>query len=139
MIFTRDDIIKKFPWINKKGQKFIVSADYDGLICASLLNHIKGWKLVGYYNLESIWISSEAKKNKTDVIWVDLNILPRQGRSIGGHITSIKDEIAPGFDTSCNLNIIAKLNSSKFNKKFPMSTLLFFLWLYNIHIPKKIY
>ena len=138
MIFTRNDIIKKYPWINKKKQRFIVSANYDGLICASLLNHHKKWKLVGYYDLESIWISDDAKKNKNDIIWVDLNILPHQGRAIGGHIISIKNEAPKGFDTSCNPNILAGLNSSMFKKKFPLSTVLFLLWIYNIQIPKKI-
>ena len=138
MILNRKNIINKYPWINKRNQQFIISSDYDGIICASLLNHFKGWKLVGYYDMESIWISDNAKKNKNDIIWVDLNILPKQGRAIGGHIISIKDEQIPGFDTSCNPNIIAGLNSSNFKKKFPMSTLLFLLWIYNIHIPKKI-
>ena len=138
MIFTRNDIIKKYPWINKKRQRFIISADYDGLICASLLNHHRQWNLVGYYDLESIWISDEAKKNKNDIIWVDLNILPHQGRAIGGHIVSIADESLIGFETSCNPNILAELNSSMFRKKFPLSTLLFLLWIYNIEIPKKI-
>ena len=138
MIFNRDDIIKKYPWIDKKKQRFIVSADYDGLICASLLNHYKKWELVGYYDLESIWISDEAKKNRNDVIWVDLNILPKQGRAIGGHIVTVKDEILDGFETSCNPNILANLNSSQFKNKFPFSTLLFLLWIYDIEIPKKI-
>jgi len=138
MIFNRNDIIKKYPWINKEKQKFIISADYDGLMCASLLNHYKNWELVGYYDLESIWISDKAKKNKNDIIWVDLNILPKQGRAIGGHIVSIKDEVLKGFETSCNPNILANLNSSLFKNKFPFSTLIFLLWLYNIQIPKKI-
>jgi len=136
MIFTRKKIINKYPWINEKNHKFIISADYDGLICASLLNHFKQWELVGYYNLESIWLSDDALKNKNNLIWVDLNVIPKQGRSIGGHITSVADEIIPGFDTSLNPNMIAKINSSNFKKKFPLSTILLLLWVYNINIPK---
>tara|TARA_B100001123_G_C15198107_1_gene982172 strand:- start:447 stop:1373 length:927 start_codon:yes stop_codon:yes gene_type:complete len=138
MILNREDIINKYPWINETGHQFIISSDYDGIICASLLNHFKKWELVGYYNMESIWISDKAKKNKNSIIWVDLNILPKQGRAIGGHIVSIKDEQLSGFQTSCNPNIMANLNSSNFSRKFPMSTILFLLWLYNITIPKKI-
>ena len=134
MILNRKDIINKYPWMNEQGHQFIVSSDYDGLICASLLNHLKKWKLVSYYNLESIWISEDAKKNKNDIIWVDLNILPKQGRAIGGHIISIKNEKISGFSSSCNPNIITELNSSNFSKKYPMSTILFLLWIYNIHI-----
>ncbi len=136
MIFTRKNIINTYPWINKENHQFIISADYDGLICASLLNHFKKWKLVGYYNLESIWLSDEALNNKNNLIWVDLNVVPKQGRSIGGHITSIQDEIIPGFDTSLNPNMIAKINSLNFSKKFPLSTILLLLWIYNISIPK---
>ena len=136
MIFTRENIINKYPWIDEDNHQFIISANYDGLICAALLNHFKGWNLVGYYNLESIWLSDDALKNKNQLIWVDLNVIPKQGRSIGGHITSIKDEIVPGFDTSLNPNIIAKINSSNFKRKFPLSTILLLLWIYNVTIPK---
>lgn len=138
MIFNRKNIFNRFPWINEKNHKFIVSSNYDGLICASLLSHIMKWKLVGFYNLESIWISNEAKKNKNDLIWVDLNILPRQGRCIGGHITSIKDEKISGFESSCNMNSLANLNASNFKLKYPMSTVLFLVWLYKIKIPKRL-
>ncbi len=138
MIFNRNEIINKYPWINKTKQRFIVSADYDGLICASLLNHHKNWDLVGYYDLESIWISKEAQEHKNDIIWVDLNILPQQGRAIGGHIVSIKNESPEGFYSSCNPNLLAGIDSSMFKSKFPLSTLLFLLWMYKIDIPKKI-
>ena len=136
MIFTRSDIIKKYPWIHEEGHQFIVSSDYDGIICASLLSHFKGWELVGYYNLESIWIANKAKKNKKKIIWVDLNILPFQGRAIGGHIVSLGKEILKGFESSCNPNILAKIDASNFKKKFPLSTVLFLIWLYDIKIPK---
>lgn len=136
MILKRNNIIKQYPWIKNKKQKFIVSADYDGLICASFLNHYLNWELAGYYNLESIWISNSAIKSKEDLIWVDLNILPRQGRSIGGHIISIEGESHTGFETSCNPNIIANLTSNNFNRKFPFSTILFLMWLNNIQVKK---
>ena len=110
MIFNRNEIINKYPWINKTKQRFIISADYDGLICASLLNHHKNWDLVGYYDLESIWISKEAQEHKNDIIWVDLNILPQQGRAIGGHIVSIKNESPEGFYSSCNPNLLAGID-----------------------------
>ena len=100
-------------WLKNKNAKFIISADYDGLICASFLSHVLDWKLVGYYNMEKIWISDEGIKNRTDIIWVDLNILSQNGKSIGGHITMIDDVIPDGFTTSCNPNIIAKIKNFK--------------------------
>ncbi len=138
MILNRENILNCYPWMKDEERQFIISSDYDGIICASLLNHYKKWKLVGYYDMESIWLSKEAKKNKNEIIWIDLNILPVQGRAVGGHIISIKDEKIEGFNTSCNPNIIAGLNSLDFDKKFPMSTILFLMWIYQIQIPKKI-
>ena len=86
---------------NLKNKKFIISADYNGVICASFLSHILDWELVGYYDLESLWVSEENTKNYNDIIWVDLNILPKQGRAIGGHIVSLDGQTPKGFQTSC--------------------------------------
>ena len=68
MILNRKDIFKQFPWIKEKNKKFIISADYNGVICASFLTHILDWKLVGYYDLESLWVSEDNTKNYNDII-----------------------------------------------------------------------
>ena len=136
MILNRKDIIKKYPWINQKNKKFIISADYNGLICASFLSHIMNWKLVGYYDLQSLWISKEDIVNYEEIIWVDLNILPKIGKAIGGHIVSINKETPRGFETSCNPNLLAHLTSTNFQNKFPFSTLIFLLWIHNYQIKK---
>ena len=136
MILNRKDIFKQFPWIKEKNKKFIISADYNGVICASFLSHILDWKLVGYYDLESLWVSEENTKNYNDIIWVDLNILPKQGRAIGGHIVSLDGQTPKGFQTSCNPNLLLGLTSGNFKNKFPFSTLIFLLWLHNYQIRK---
>ena len=136
MIFDTVNIIKSYPWLIKKELPMIISSNYDGLISASLLYHYFGWNLVGYYNHESLWISDEAIKRKKEVIWVDLNILPKQGKAIGGQIVSVDGYIPNGFETSCNPNILNGLTSENFTSKFPFSTLIFLMWLHNIEIPK---
>ena len=112
----------------------VVSADYDGLICAALLHHYLSWKLEGYYDLKNIWISKKGLAEKKNLIWVDLNILPRQGRAIGGHIISLSGDIPDGFQSSCNPNILAGITASQFKRKFPFSTLIYLLWLHNVEI-----
>jgi len=139
MILNRNDIIKQYPWINERNQKFIISADYNGLICASFLSHILNWELVGYYDLESLWICEEDVVNYEEIIWVDLNILPKLGRAIGGHIVSLDNQTPRGFDTSCNPNLLMNLTSSNFKNKFPFSTLIFLLWLHNYQIKKTLF
>ncbi len=139
MILNRKDIITQYPWLKQKNHQFIISADYNGLICASFLTHMLNWELVGYYDLESLWISSEKIKNHNDVIWVDLNILPKLGRAIGGHIVSLPKQIPKGFKTSCNPNVLARLTSDDFQNKFPFSTLIFLLWIHNYQITKTLF
>lgn len=134
MVFNRKDLFKQFPWLKEKNRPMIISADYDGLICASFLHHYLNWEIVGYYDLETIWISEKGIIEKPNLVWVDLNILPKQGKAIGGHIISISNDIPIGFETSCNPNIIAQVNAQNFTNKFPFSTLIYLLWLHNVDI-----
>jgi len=138
MELLRKKIISDYPWLKEKNKHFMISADYDGIICASFLNHFLNWKLTGYYNMETLWLSENAIKNKSDLIWVDLNILPIKGRTIGGHIVSINDSIPKGFQTSCNPNLLLNINSKNFDKKFPFSTILFLMWIHNIYPKNKL-
>ena len=138
MVLNRIELLEKFNWLKEKNHSMIISADYDGLICASFLHHHLNWKLEGYYDLKNIWISESGLKKKKDLIWVDLNILPKQGRAIGGHVISLEDNIPKGFESSCNPNILANINSNEFKSKFPFSTLIYLLWMHNVSIQKNI-
>ena len=134
MVFKRNKMFSQFPWLRKKNLSMIISADYDGLICASLLHHHLNWQLEGYYDLNTIWITEKGVQEKQNLIWVDLNILPKQGKAIGGHIVSISGDIPSGFQSSCNPNILADITAGEFQRKFPFSTLIYLLWLHNIEI-----
>jgi len=136
MVFKRNELITRFPWLKEKNLPMVISADYDGLICAAFLHHYLNWKLEGYYDLNSIWISKKGFIEKKNIVWVDLNILPRQGRAIGGHIISLSGDVPNGFQSSCNPNILAGTTSSEFKRKFPFSTLIYLMWLHNVEIKK---
>ncbi len=134
MVFKRNELFSRFPWLQERNLPMIISADYDGLICASFLHHHLNWQLEGYYDLNTIWVSEKGIREKQNLVWVDLNILPKQGKAIGGHIISIAGEIPPGFQSSCNPNILAEITTGEFHKKFPFSTLIYLLWMHNIEI-----
>ena len=136
MQINRKNIFKKYKWLNEKKRPFIISSDYDGLICASFLSHYLDWQLVGYYDYNSIWLSEDAQKLKKKIIWVDLNILPKVGKSIGGQIVTMDGHTPLGFETSCNANIFANISSKDFIHKFPFSTLLLLMWLYDVQYKK---
>ena len=74
-MLNRKKIFQQFKWLKDKNRQFVISANYDGLICASFLSHFLNWELVGYYNMQTIWISESGVKNKKDLIWVDLDII----------------------------------------------------------------
>ena len=99
-----------------------------------MFHHYLNWNLVGYYDLTNIWISEKGIDEKKNLVWVDLNILPKQGRAIGGHIVSLNDDTPPGFQSSCNPNILANITADKFHMKFPFSTIIYLLWLNKIKI-----
>jgi len=139
MVFDRKILVKQFPWLVEKNMSMVISASYDGLICASFLHHFLGWKLEGYYDLTSIWVSNNAIKNRENLIWVDLNILPKQGRAIGGQIISDSTMIPDGFTSTSNPNIIANITANKFHQKFPFSTLIYLLWIHNVKIEKSLF
>jgi len=136
MVFQRNQILSTFPHLGEKQQPFIVSTHYDGLICAAFLHHYLDWQLAGFYDLTSLWLSKTALERKRELIWVDLNILPREGRSVGGQIVSPAGDLPPGFQSSCNPNILAGVTAREFSRKFPFSTILFLLWLHNTSIPQ---
>jgi len=138
MIFKRNELFSRFHWLKERNLPMIISADYDGLICASFLHHHLNWQLVGYYDLNTIWVSENGIREKQDLVWVDLNILPKQGKAIGGHIISISGEIPPGFQSSCNPNILAEITAGQFHRKFPFSTLIYLLWLHNFEIKNEL-
>jgi len=138
-MISRGTIFNKFNWLKDKNRYFIISSNYDGLICAAFLSHYLNWKLVGYYNMEKIWISDDGIQNKKDLIWVDLDILPKSGRTLGGHIVKLDDIIPQGFETSCNPNLLLDLSNKDFKKKYPLSTLAFLMWLFDIAPPSKLY
>ena len=105
-MIIRKNIFKKFQWLKDKNHSFIISADYDGLICSAFLSHFLDCNLVGYYNMEKIWISKEGLEQKKDLIWVDLDIVPKAGKTLGGHIVILDKQLPTGLKSSCNPNII---------------------------------
>ena len=56
MELLRKNIISDYPWLKEENNYFMISADYDGIICASFLKHYLNWNLAGYYNMETVWL-----------------------------------------------------------------------------------
>lgn len=82
---------KIFPWLYKDSNKvkgIIISPDTDGFISALLLNEIFSWKVVGFYDGKILTTIDETdfQKNKEDYIFIDVEILRPDIKSVGHHI-----------------------------------------------------
>jgi hypothetical protein len=110
----------------------IISNDLDGLLSAAFLHHHLGWQVSGYYDCATLWLSSPAKENKADLIWVDQDICHPACTAMGHHILTLTDRIPAALQNMLNPNLLAGVGAHAFTNKYPFSTILFLLWLYEI-------
>lgn len=142
----RDAIIAEFyPFIAPdKIRGMIIGNDLDALLSASLLKTIYGWDIVGIYDYTTLWYSADIpdfseKLIAGNYLAVDLDIYHAGIPSIGHHILELKDhENLPGHRLSLNPNLIRGISQQKFQHKYPMGTIHFLLWIFNIEFSEKI-
>ena len=122
---TREQIFQQYPWLKERNVHMVTHNDFDGLLTALIFHHVLGWKLVGLYDLEKLWISKDFKGNLEDIVYVDLDVTKMGCRSIGHHmVADISDHL--------NLNHLFGVGTKDYYWKFPLSTALFLFWLYEI-------
>ena len=80
-------------------------------------SHFLDWEFVGYFNMDTMWLPEVGIDS--DVIWVDFDIIPTLGRTLGGHIVKLGEDMA----ILVNPNILMDLSNNYFNQKYPLSTL----------------
>lgn len=123
-------IFDRRPWLLYKDNEQIIHNDLDGLLTGMLCRHFLGWKTVGVYDLENIWREEKYQKKLSVPIYVDLDITYPNIKSIGHHMLIETNKNA------INVNNVFGINSSNFTKKYPLGTVLFLMWLFNIPLPK---
>lgn len=132
---------RKFPWIYEKRKNMIVHSDFDGIMSAMLLHELNDWNVIGFYDLENVWIdkklfsaisNKELKRKLKSAIWVDVDIYHKEVRSIGHHILKFRiDDRIPEHINSLNSNLLRGIHHSKFHKKYPLGTIHFLMMLLN--------
>ncbi len=109
----------------------IIRPGLDGLLAATFLHHYLGWPIAGYYDDESLWLSPAARENWDRLVWVDLDICRPGCRSIGHQVLTKSSTLPAALKHCCNPNLLAGLGAVRFDSRYPFSTVLFLLWLYN--------
>jgi hypothetical protein len=116
----------------------IIGNDLDSLLSACLLKTKFGWDVSGIYDYVSLWYSEEnsnfmEKLLSGRYIGVDLDIYHPNIPSIGHHILELDSgSNLPGHRLTLNPNFIRGIGVKDFKRKYPLGTVHFLIWLFDI-------
>ena len=134
---SRKRLLRQFPWAAEHDQKMVIAANLDGLLSAALLHHHFGWRIVGYYDDEELWLAEEESR-LDDLIWVAIPACRQEFRSISTAVMTTDSQVPDSLAGCCNPNLVAGIGAEAFDLRYPFSTLLFLLWLHNVPVRKNL-
>ena len=118
----------------------IIGNDLDSLLSATLLKTKFGWNIVGIYDYSNLWCSKGIEDFKRKIlerkfVAIDLDIYHPSVPSIGHHILEFDySDILPYHCLSLNPNFIRGINLKNFRRKYPLGTVHFLTWLFDIDV-----
>lgn len=140
-MLNRQLILKRYPWLRPSAEKVdvVMGDDLDAALSTVLYLHTHpNARLIGLYRgYERVFYSTVSWEKVLRAIWLDLDIYHPACRSLGHHIVRFsKQDRLPGLKKSCNLNeLVGRTVQHEFSQKYPLGTIHFLLWLYQIEIP----
>lgn len=121
-------IRQRFPWLDEEGKMMVSSLDLDGIVSAMLMQSLLGWKLVGFYDAQKLWVVAGVDPFSGEVIFLDHDIYRDKIPSVGHHMLQWKEDIElPGHKCSLNPNLLRGITAQEFGRKYPFATLHFLL------------
>lgn len=135
--FRREDVLARFPWMNRRDQRMVVGTDLDALVSSVLAHHVLGWEIAGFYDLTSIHRSADVGTTRelADAVWLDLDISRPSVRSVGHHILQMDDGPLDAHIQTLNPNLLRGVTVQDYGRKYPLATLHLLLWLWNVDPP----
>lgn len=134
---TKAEIFRTFPWLNQKDLGMVVGTDFDGLLSAAFMHEKQRWKIIGFYDLETLWYSGGGKNQLRKAIWMDLDIYHPQIRSIGHHILKYRqDDEVLHHCQSLNPNLLRGMYHGNFQQKYPLGSIHLLIWLLDYKVPQ---
>lgn len=112
----------------------VMTNDIDGLLSASILREVKGWKTECFYDLTNCYSIEEKRGNSSTRVWVDTSLTGNQ-KAFDNHVgrtddKDIKNELA------INPNLIANVTSQNYYEKYAGSTALLIWSIYDLPLPQ---
>jgi len=147
---SREQIFTNYNWLRKNSKflNIIIGDDLDAALSSTLYLHLHPTsRIIGIYKKfteiyfsRNFFTTFQDLINSPDTIWLDLDIYSRNCKSLGHHVVRWSDkDILEGFNSSLNINELFRISVKHFNNKYPLGTIHFLLWLYDIQIPKQRY
>ena len=126
------DIIKKYPWIVEKGQKYILSPDSDGFLCGLLVTNYLGGEIVGFYDGKIALVKKGI--NTKDCIFIDVDINRTKIKSVGHHMVTYNKRLTHtniNYSNCIQPNILRNFDGKNdFQKKYPFATIHLLLGIF---------
>lgn len=117
-------IQEQFPWLNEPDHPMVCSLDLDGLVSAMLMESLLGWRLVGFYDAQRLWVRSDVDIFSGEVVFLDHDIYRESIPSVGHHMLQWQKDIPlPGHQRSLNPNLLRGITAEEFGRKYPFGTL----------------
>ena len=119
----------------------IIGNDLDALLSAALLKTLFDWNVVAIYDYQIIWYEADCRfrenLNSGRYVAVDLDIYHSNIPGLGHHVLEVsKDNRLEKHRLSLNPNFICGVNCENFRNKYPLGTIHFLLWLFEITLPE---
>ncbi|UCD38818.1 MAG: hypothetical protein JSW54_04885 [Fidelibacterota bacterium] len=127
---SRKEIFQRFPWLRDRDRPMVISTDTDGLLSATFLHHHLGWRVSGYYDGATLWLSTLTDKQRERLVWIDLDICRPECPALGHHILTLTGAVPAALGQVCNPNLLAGIGADDFTSKYPFSTVLLLVWLH---------
>lgn len=120
------ELIERFPWLLEREQDCILSPDSDGLLCGLFMSHFLGWKVRGYYDGKILLL--EKGKKAQECVFLDMEILRRDVRSVGQHMVVYNGDFLPsdwrGMNSCLSANDLRSFDAkNNFPRKYPLATI----------------
>ena len=68
-VIDYDALLQKYPWINERNRKCVLSPDSDGLLCGLFMAYARGWQIVGFYDDKVGLINNKYRTD--DLVFLD--------------------------------------------------------------------
>ena len=135
---SRRDIFQRHPWLRDKERSTIIFPGLDGMLSATFLHHHLGWRVTGYYENQTLWLSPAAREEWSRLVWVDLDACHPGSRSIGHGVLAPGEGVPTALRQCCNPNLMAGMGADRIATRYPFSTIMFLLWLHDVRVRKSL-